>query len=94
MFLCILGACTTNWRKTGEYYISALSGLGIQNPDDYFQTWVSGLDALKPGFGFGTLGFATLKRMMYMSCTSERTAWKCVCRDPYDDAASQWLALC
>jgi len=25
-------------------------GLGIQNPDDYFQTRVLGLDALEPGF--------------------------------------------
>ena len=37
--------------------LSAVSQLGIPNPDDFFQTRVSGLDALKPGFGFGFCNF-------------------------------------
>jgi len=54
--------------------------LGISNLDDFFQTRILGLDALKPGFRVQVLQIwrEEDKWTTYTACTSERITWKCI----------------
>ena len=65
--------------------------VGIPNPDDYFQTRVSSLDALKPGFRVRVrvlqLWRVEDKQTMYTACIQVRELRENAPTDPYDAAS-------